>query len=48
MKLMSNRDKDRTHLRDMIALGLIDSSWLPKLPAVLAARLQHLIDTPEG
>src|SRR5580704_11593655 len=31
MKLMSNRDKDRTHLRDMITVGLIDASWLAKL-----------------
>src|SRR5881396_692849 len=28
MKLMSNRDKDRTHLRDLIGVGLIDVSWL--------------------
>src|SRR5262245_10464911 len=27
MKLMSNRDKDRTHLRDLIGVGLIDASW---------------------
>src|SRR5438445_3289743 len=32
MKLMSNRDKDRTHLRDMIGVGLIDASWLTNLP----------------
>ena len=32
MKLMSNRDKDRTHLRDMIGVRLIDLSWLTKLP----------------
>jgi hypothetical protein len=48
MKLMSNRDKDRTHLRDMIGVGLIDASWLPKLPPELAARLKHILDTPEG
>src|SRR5438876_7895629 len=38
MKLMSNRDKDKTHVRDMIAVGLIDPSWLPKLPPELAER----------
>ena len=38
MKLTSFRDKDRTHLRDMIDVGLIDESWLPSLPAELAAR----------
>ena len=27
MKLTSFRDKDRTHLRDMIEVGLIDRSW---------------------
>ena len=48
MKLMSNRDKDRTHLRDMIGVGLIDASWLPKLPAQLAERLKQILDTPES
>ena len=28
MKLTSFRDKDRTHLRDMIDVGLVDESWL--------------------
>ncbi len=48
MKLNSHRDKDRTHLRDMIGVGMIDQTWLPQLPPVLAARLQDLLDTPEG
>lgn len=48
MKLTSNRDKDRTHLRDLIGVGLIDASWTAKLPTELAARLQQLLDTPEG
>lgn len=48
MKLTSFRDKDRTHLRDMIGVGLVDASWCGRFPAELAARLQHLIDTPEG
>ncbi len=48
MKLMSNRDKDRTHLRDLIGVGLIDRSWLTKFPPVLADRLQQLLDTPDG
>jgi hypothetical protein len=47
MKLLSNRDKDRTHVRDLIGVGLIDSSWLAKLPPVLAERLQAILDTPE-
>jgi hypothetical protein len=48
MKLMSNRRKDQLHVEDMIALGLIDASWLAKLPPVLAERLQHILDTPGG
>ena len=48
MKLMSNRDKDRTHLRDMIGVRLIDPSWLTKLPPELADRLKHILDTPDA
>ncbi len=48
MKLMSNRDKDRMHLRDMTGVELIDSSWLTKLPPELAERLQQILDTPDG
>jgi hypothetical protein len=48
MKLTSFRDKDRTHLRDMIEVGLLDRSWLDKLPKELAARLQELLDNPDG
>lgn len=48
IKLNANRDKDRTHVRDMLDAGLIDATWVAKLPAELAARLQHLIDTPDG
>jgi len=48
MKLMSNRDKDRTHLRDLIGVGLIDQTWPAKFPPELASRLQHLLDTPDG
>jgi len=48
MKLTSFRDKDRTHLRDMLSVGLLDETWRAKLPEALAARLQALLDTPEG
>jgi hypothetical protein len=48
MKLTSFRDKDRTHLRDMISVGLVDESWQTKLPLELAARLESLLDTPDG
>jgi Uncharacterised nucleotidyltransferase len=48
MKLMSNRRKDQVHVADMVAVGLIDASWVAKLPPVLAERLQHILDTPDG
>ena len=48
IKLTAWRDKDRVHLRDLLDVGLIDSSWPAKYPAELAARLQHLIDNPES
>lgn len=48
MKLTSYRDKDKTHLRDMIDVGLVDVTWPARYPAELAARLQHLLDTPDG
>lgn len=48
MKLTSFRDKDRTHLRDFIDVGLIDQTWTTRVPAELAPRLQALLDTPDG
>jgi hypothetical protein len=48
MKLTSNRDKDRTHVRDLIEVGLIDATWPARFPPELAARLQHILDTPDG
>ncbi len=48
MKLTSFRDKDRTHLRDLIEVGLLDRDWLDRLPPALAPRLRQLLDTPEG
>jgi hypothetical protein len=48
MKLTSFRDKDRTHLRDMIDVGLVDASWMARLPDELSVRLKELLDHPEG
>ncbi|HEX4411994.1 MAG TPA: hypothetical protein VH107_00100 [Lacipirellulaceae bacterium] len=48
MKLTSFRDKDRTHLRDLIEVSLVDRSWLEGLQPELAARLQELLDDPDG
>ena len=48
MKLTSYRDKDKMHLRDMLEISLIDATWPARFPPELAARLQQLIDTPDG
>ena len=48
MKLNSFRRKDQVHLLDMLSVGLIDATWLDKLPPQHAERLQQLIDDPEG
>lgn len=48
MELSSFRIKDRVHLRDLLDVGLIDDTWPAKLPPELGARLQELIDTPDG
>lgn len=47
IKLTAFRDKDRTHLRDLLDVGLLDHSWTTRFPPELAARLQQLLDTPE-
>ena len=48
IKLTAFRDKDRTHLRDLIDVGLIDERWLGDLHPVLAERFRQLLNTPEG
>lgn len=48
IKLTAWRDKDRTHLRDLIDVGLMDRSWTNRFPAPLAERLTSLLDSPEG
>ncbi len=48
MKLVSYRRKDQVHLLDMLEVGLIDSSWVDRVPDDLRSRLQELIDSPDG
>ena len=48
MKLTSFRRKDQMHLLDLIGVGLLDGTWPPRFVPELAARLQDLIDHPEG
>jgi hypothetical protein len=48
MKLTSFRDKDRTQLRDLIEVGLVDLTWLERLSPELASRLRSILEDPEG
>jgi hypothetical protein len=43
MKLMSNRDQDRVHVRDLIDVGLVQRELLTALPPELASRLGALL-----
>jgi hypothetical protein len=43
MKLLSNRDQDRVHLRDLIDVGLVTRQMLAELPAELAGLLDALL-----
>ena len=48
MKLTSFRRKDQVHVQDLIGVGLIDESWLDRLPGPLADRLRELLEDPDG
>lgn len=48
IKLTANRRKDQVHVLDMIEVGLVDESWVARLPAVLSERLRVLLDSPGG
>jgi hypothetical protein len=48
IKLTAFRDKDRTHLRDLIEVGLVDDSWTERLPEALSFRLVELLRNPDG
>jgi len=46
--LVAWRDRDRTHLRDLIGVGLLDGTWPARFAPPLGARLQQLLDDPNG
>jgi len=48
MLLIVDRNEEGMHIRDLIGVGLIDRTWLAKLPPVLAERLQGILDTPDA
>lgn len=47
MKLSAFRDKDRVHLRDLVSVGLLDASWLPRVPVSVRTRLEEILATPD-
>jgi len=48
IKLVGFDDENRVHLRDLIDVGLVDTSWPSRFPPELGSRLQTLLDNPEG
>jgi hypothetical protein len=48
LNLTAFGDQDRTHIRDLIDVGLIDETWCDKYPPALANRLRGILQTPEG
>ncbi|HVP11386.1 MAG TPA: hypothetical protein VMV94_09405 [Phycisphaerae bacterium] len=47
MKLTANRDKDRTHIRELLELNMITPELESQLPDDLKARLEAIRATPE-
>jgi len=48
MKLTSNRDIDRVHIRDMLDVGLVDEAVRSALPDTLRDRLKTIEDSAES
>jgi len=48
MKLTSFRRKDQVHVLDLAEVGLVDESWLNRLPPELSERLRELLNSPES
>ena len=47
MKLTSFRRKDQVHVLDLAEVGLVDETWLNRLPPELSERLRELLDSPD-
>jgi hypothetical protein len=48
MKLTAFRRTDQVHILDLLQVGLVDASWLNRLPQPLAERLKELLEDPEN
>jgi hypothetical protein len=47
MKLDAFRRKDQVHLEDFVSVGLVDETWLEKVPANLWDRLREILNSTE-
>ena len=47
MKLTSFRRKDQVHVLDLAEVGLVDESWVLRVPPELKERLQELLNSPD-
>jgi hypothetical protein len=47
-ELTTFKTLNRVRLHDLFDVGLIDTSWLSRLPPDLAPRLKEILDNPEG
>jgi len=47
MKLTSFRRKDQVHVLDLAEVGLVDESWLHRVPPELSERLRELLESPD-
>jgi hypothetical protein len=47
MKLIAFLDMARIHFQDKLDVGSLDATWPARRPALLAERLQELLDHPE-
>lgn len=47
MKLDAFRPKDQMHLEDLVGVGLVDETWLEKVPANLRDRLSGILNSTE-
>ena len=48
MELAGGRDENGMHLCDLVHVGLLDETSLPRLPPLLAERLKQFLDDPNG
>lgn len=48
MELSTNAIEGKVNIKDLLEVGLVDSSWTTRLSPQLASRLQEILDNPDG